>query len=198
MSALCFRWRVVLTSVANANPNDTLLLMYTQQCSFAFQRPCASQSRVRLPHDDFGCNRWELCREFGRLPYVELVSNWRAPLEKVSSGSSDRFSSWSQSRPRGWTSKRAIIGVMLTLGYLKEKNKLVEDPRTANKMERAHMRGVLMDSDKSSVAATDARTWAYGELSEGWLWSFTSCKSSLSDDSSSSSAPSIWLLVDDD
>jgi hypothetical protein len=66
------------------------------------------------------------------------------------------------------------MGEMLTLGYLKEKNRLVEDPRTANRIERVHMRGVLMDNDKSSVAATDARTRANGELSGGWPWSFTS------------------------
>jgi hypothetical protein len=49
---------------------------------------------------------------------------------------------------------------MLTLGYLKEKNRLVEEPKIANKIERIHMRGVLIDSEVSSVAATDARTWA--------------------------------------
>jgi hypothetical protein len=53
-----------------------------------------------------------------------------------------------------------MMGVMLTLGYLKEKNRFVEDPKIANKMESAHMRGVLMEREISSVAATEARTWA--------------------------------------
>jgi hypothetical protein len=37
----CMSPRATLTSVANANPKDTLLLTYTQQCSFSFQRPFA-------------------------------------------------------------------------------------------------------------------------------------------------------------
>jgi len=49
---------------------------------------------------------------------------------------------------------------MLTLGYLKEKNKLVEEPSIANNIDSVHMRGVLIDSVMSSVAATEARTWA--------------------------------------
>lgn len=55
---------------------------------------------------------------------------------------------------------------MLTLGYLKEKKRLVDDPRMAKNMDSVHMRGVLMDNVKSSLAGTAARTWAYGELSE--------------------------------
>jgi hypothetical protein len=51
-----------------------------------------------------------------------------------------------------------MMGVMLTLGYLNEKNKFVEEPRIAKKIDNAHIRGVLMDSERSSVAATEART----------------------------------------
>jgi hypothetical protein len=50
----------------------------------------------------------------------------------------------SQSRPRGCATRRAIIGEMLTLGYLREKKRLMDDPKTANSNERVHMRGVLM------------------------------------------------------
>jgi hypothetical protein len=64
------------------------------------------------------------------------------------------------------------MGVMLTLGYLKEKNRFVDEPKIANKMESVHMRGVLIESVISSVAATEARTWAYGELSAGWPFGF--------------------------
>ena len=53
-----------------------------------------------------------------------------------------------------------MMGVMLTLGYLREKNKLVDEPNIANNMERVHMRGVLIDNVRSSVAATEDRTWA--------------------------------------
>jgi len=53
-----------------------------------------------------------------------------------------------------------MIGVRLTLGYRREKNKLVEEPAIENRMDRNHMRGVSMERERSSVAATDARTWA--------------------------------------
>ncbi len=59
----------------------------------------------------------------------------------------------------------AITGVMLTLGYLNEKNKFVAEPKIANSMESTHIRGVFIDKDVLSVAATEARTAAYGELS---------------------------------
>jgi hypothetical protein len=89
---------------------------------------------------------------------------------------------------------------MLTLGYLKEKNRLVEEPKIANKMDKDHMRGVLMDKVVSSVGATEARTWAYGESSDGWLFdAFKSCnRSSSSDVLSSASGSSTWLLLEDD
>lgn len=51
-----------------------------------------------------------------------------------------------------------MMGVILTLGYLKEKNKLVDEPKIAKNMESTHMRGVLMERVISSVAATEART----------------------------------------
>jgi hypothetical protein len=47
---------------------------------------------------------------------------------------------------------------MLTLGYRKEKNKFVDEPKMAKIMESVHMRGVFMDSETSSVGRTDART----------------------------------------
>lgn len=52
------------------------------------------------------------------------------------------------------------MGVRLTLGYRREKNKLVEEPAIAKMMDKNHMRGVSMDREVLSVGATDARTWA--------------------------------------
>jgi hypothetical protein len=77
-----------------------------------------------------------------------------------------------------------MIGVRLTLGYRREKKRLVEEPAIANKMERIHIRGVSMDRVRLSVAATEALTCAYGELSTGFT--LKSCKSPSSDASSSS------------
>jgi len=85
------------------------------------------------------------------------------------------------------------MGVRLTLGYRKEKNRLVEEPAIAKMIDRNHMRGVSMEREVLSVAATEARTWAYGELSAGLP--FVSCKSSLSETSSSSSSK--WVALDD-
>lgn len=84
-----------------------------------------------------------------------------------------------------------MMGVMVTLGNLKEKNRLVEEPNIENIMASVHMRGVFIERERSSVGATDARTWAYGESSDGRPFDFKSCSSSLSEDSSSSpSGPS--------
>lgn len=60
----------------------------------------------------------------------------------------------------GWTRRRAIIGVRLTLGYRREKNRFVDEPAMEKMMERNHMRGVSMDRERLSVAATEALTWA--------------------------------------
>lgn len=54
---------------------------------------------------------------------------------------------------------------MATLGYLKEKNKLVEEPRMEKRMDRHHMRGVFIESVVSSIGDTDARTTSLGEFS---------------------------------
>jgi hypothetical protein len=137
----------IRTSVAKANPKDTLLLTYTQQCSFSFHRPFPSHSRVRRFQELLYWDDWE--------EYPDLK---RHPFTKVSSGSSCRLKIWSQSRPRGWTSKRAIIGVRLTLGYRREKNRLVEEPAIAKMMDRNHMRGVSMESEVLSLGETEART----------------------------------------
>jgi hypothetical protein len=51
-----------------------------------------------------------------------------------------------------------MTGVMATLGYLKEKNKFVEDPRIAKRTDKTHIRGVLMDKVMLSVGGTEART----------------------------------------
>lgn len=58
----------------------------------------------------------------------------------------------------GWTSSNAIIGVRLTLGYRREKKRFVEEPAMEKMMDRNHMRGVSMDKERLSVAATDALT----------------------------------------
>jgi hypothetical protein len=47
---------------------------------------------------------------------------------------------------------------MDTLGYLKEKNRLVDDPRKEKSVDRNHMRGVFMDKAVLSVGETEART----------------------------------------
>ncbi len=62
-----------------------------------------------------------------------------------------------------------MIGVRLTLGYRREKNKLVEEPAIENRIDKNHMRGVSIDKERLSVAATEARTCAYGELSVDYL-----------------------------
>jgi hypothetical protein len=51
-----------------------------------------------------------------------------------------------------------MTGVMATLGYLREKNKLVEDPRMEKSTDNVHIRGVLMEREMLSVGATDALT----------------------------------------
>jgi hypothetical protein len=51
-----------------------------------------------------------------------------------------------------------MIGVRLTLGYRREKKRLVEEPAIANRMERIHIRGVSIDRVRLSVAATEALT----------------------------------------
>ena len=53
-----------------------------------------------------------------------------------------------------------MIGVRLTLGYLREKNRLVEEPAIANNKDRIHIRGVSIERVMLSVAATEARTCA--------------------------------------
>ena len=63
------------------------------------------------------------------------------PVSKVSRGSSSRLRMRSQARPNGWTTTRAMIGVIATLGYRSEKNRFVADPTKAHNMARVHMRG---------------------------------------------------------
>lgn len=53
-----------------------------------------------------------------------------------------------------------MTGVMLTLGYLREKNRFVAEPRKEKSKDRVHMRGVLMEREVSSKGRTEARTCA--------------------------------------
>lgn len=106
--------------------------MYTQLCSFLFQRPWPNH-RLSLFH----------------LPF------------SAEGGSSHSGNTWSHSLPRGCASRSAITGVIEIDGYRSEKNRFVEDPRRENRMDKVHMRGVLMDSVRSSVAGTEARTSGY-------------------------------------
>ena len=94
---------------------------------------------------------------------------------KISGGSPCRLSRLSQARPRGCTTTRAMTGVIETLGYRREKNRLVPDPIKAQSKERVHIRGavsisacfllrrvdvvlLLIDADTSSMVETDALT----------------------------------------
>lgn len=54
---------------------------------------------------------------------------------------------------------------MATLGYLKEKNKLVDEPRMEKRMDKHHMRGVFIESVVLSIGDTEARTTSFGEFS---------------------------------
>lgn len=74
----------------------------------------------------------------------------------------------SQSNPIGWARRRAIIGLMLTLGYLREKNKLIEDPNMAKNSERVHIRGVLMlalDGSQEIAILSSTRL----SSNDGWI-----------------------------
>lgn len=75
--------------------------------------------------------------------------------------SSNSGNTWSHSFPRGCASSRAITGVMEMDGYRSEKKRFVEDPSREKRMDSVHMRGVLIDSVRSSVAGTEARTSGY-------------------------------------
>jgi hypothetical protein len=51
-----------------------------------------------------------------------------------------------------------MTGVIATLGYLREKNRFVEEPSTEKSMDKVHILGVFMDRLVSSVGETEART----------------------------------------
>jgi len=55
--------------------------------------------------------------------------------------------------------------VIVTLGYLNEKNMFVADPSKANSKDNIHIRGVLIDKVMSSEAETAALTSGYEESS---------------------------------
>ena len=57
--------------------------------------------------------------------------------------------------------------MIATEGYRREKNRLVADPAIAKRMDKVHMRGVLIESSVLSVGWTDALTSGYCELSVG-------------------------------
>jgi len=92
------------------------------------------------------------------LTDVARTFDTKVPSIKNSGGSLALLKQRSQSSPSGCTRSNAITGVMLTLGYLSEKNRLVADPKTAKSRDRNHMRGVLIDKETLSVAGTEART----------------------------------------
>lgn len=72
-----------------------------------------------------------------------VASRSRNPSRNVSSGSSSLLRSLSHSNPSGWTSKSAMTGVMLILGYLKENIRFVPDPIMEKSIESVHMRGAV-------------------------------------------------------